>query len=682
MCAPLADANTSYGVLVCINKQADGCNFTPCDLHALEVISSYVMLLLTRPTVPAVPQPRLDEGAVMLGELASKLFTSALTPSSVLEEAKTYAKLIAGCELYVYTRSNGVVSVDRRNVLSTATQCTVLNSCFKYTSMHEFPMQTKPYDFLIHPVSTAVVFPLTTDKSNDVMIAARTQAVAFTPKDIEVLLTLSHFVSHALYICGLHAKDSGVAPIETSQLKASCLSCIINATGKVLSNAPLISSFFGFSLDDIKQDPLPKLLMQHNSPFSADISSACSAGQSVEKHNVDLTTPRGVRRVDYFVFPYTPDSAITSIDSEDMTTEIFIVMIRYAEGERRFSDVTVTSFRSDTTDADNDQGTPNSLVTPMRKVTLCDSDLFKGLFTWEYNVLALPDKAMLLKALHQLFDNMVNLSTLNIPLKKFENFLVALSENYHNVPFHNFYHATCVTHFTYMLINNSDKKSCLSNYQTFAIMLSATAHDVDHPGNTNMFEINKQSELAILYNDTSVLEHHHCATTFKLMHKSENNIFQNMSFTLRSELRKIIISSILATDMMYHVTLVEEMAKRNVDWEIDTFPEQQFFGKILVHAADLSNPVRPFHLAKEWASKVSEEFNHQGRMEKTMGLPVSTFLLTPDTKALAKNEAFFSEKVVAPMWRGLATLFPNFQHLVDQIDSNIDTWKNLLEKLS
>ena len=155
-----------------------------------------------------------------------------------------------------------------------------------------------------------------------------------------------------------------------------------------------------------------------------------------------------------------------------------------------------------------------------------------------------------------------------------------------------------------------------------------------------------------------------------------------MSFTLRSELRKIIISSILATDMMYHVTLVEEMAKRNIDWEIDTFPEQQFFGKILVHAADLSNPVRPFHLAKEWALKVSEEFNHQGRMEKTMGLPVSTFLLTPDTKSLAKNEAFFSEKVVAPMWRGLATLFPNFQHLVDQIDSNIDTWKSLLEKLS
>jgi hypothetical protein len=33
------------------------------------------------------------------------------------------------------------------------------------------------------------------------------------------------------------------------------------------------------------------------------------------------------------------------------------------------------------------------------------------------------------------------------------------------------------------------------------IVLSGAAHDMDHPGNNNLFEIKNQTKLAILYND-------------------------------------------------------------------------------------------------------------------------------------------------------------------------------------
>merc|ERR1712000_164205 len=214
------------------------------------------------------------------------------------------------------------------------------------------------------------------------------------------------------------------------------------------------------------------------------------------------------------------------------------------------------------------------------------------------------------------------------------------------------------------------------------MLLSAVAHDVDHPGNTNLFEINSGSELALRYNDTGVLENHHCATAFRLMQLPGLDIFGQLSFAQKAFARKTIISCILATDMALHVGLVEEMAARTGrEWIIDTPTEKLFYGKILLHCADLSNPVRPFYLSKEWASRVSEEFNSQGEIEKANGLPLSTFLLTPDTKTLAKNEIYFSGQVVAPMWRSLATLFPSVDHLVVQINGNVESWKELLYSL-
>jgi hypothetical protein len=50
-----------------------------------------------------------------------------------------------------------------------------------------------------------------------------------------------------------------------------------------------------------------------------------------------------------------------------------------------------------------------------------------------------------------------------------------------------------------------------------ALLISAAAHDVDHPGHNNLFEIKTKSKLATLYNDQAVLENHHAATFFFLL---------------------------------------------------------------------------------------------------------------------------------------------------------------------
>ena len=72
---------------------------------------------------------------------------------------------------------------------------------------------------------------------------------------------------------------------------------------------------------------------------------------------------------------------------------------------------------------------------------------------------------------------------------------------------------------------------------------------------------------------------------------------------------------IMATDMAVHFGLVtQSKGLANGDDSFRHFKRPQeklFLCKMLVHAADLSNPIRPFHMTQRWARLISEEFNRQ-----------------------------------------------------------------------
>lgn len=52
------------------------------------------------------------------------------------------------------------------------------------------------------------------------------------------------------------------------------------------------------------------------------------------------------------------------------------------------------------------------------------------------------------------------------------------------------------------------------------------------------------SELALMYNDESVLENHHLAVGFKLLQGENCDIFQNLSKKQRQTLRKMVIDMV------------------------------------------------------------------------------------------------------------------------------------------
>jgi 3',5'-cyclic-nucleotide phosphodiesterase len=70
------------------------------------------------------------------------------------------------------------------------------------------------------------------------------------------------------------------------------------------------------------------------------------------------------------------------------------------------------------------------------------------------------------------------------------------------------------------------------------MIIAGAIHDHQHQGYNNMFLINTKHELAVRYNDISVLESHHVASSYDIFNKKEYNIFQEFSPEAYSQTRK------------------------------------------------------------------------------------------------------------------------------------------------
>lgn len=140
-------------------------------------------------------------------------------------------------------------------------------------------------------------------------------------------------------------------------------------------------------------------------------------------------------------------------------------------------------------------------------------------------------------------------------------------------------------------------------------LISAAAHDIDHPGRSSAFLCNSNNFLAVLYNDMCVLESHHAALMFKLTLRDDKiNIFKNLDRETYKLVRSVVVDMILATEMTRHF---EHLAKFvsvfgnecDNDVHTDTDENHMLIRRMLIKCADVSNPARPFGLCIEWAGR-------------------------------------------------------------------------------
>ncbi|XP_053614513.1 high affinity cAMP-specific and IBMX-insensitive 3',5'-cyclic phosphodiesterase 8 isoform X3 [Plodia interpunctella] len=291
-------------------------------------------------------------------------------------------------------------------------------------------------------------------------------------------------------------------------------------------------------------------------------------------------------------------------------------------------------------------------------------------------------------------------ATLECDERTLLHWLTAVETNYHSTnTYHNSTHAADVLQAVAYFLEKDRLKSLLEPLEAAAALISAAAHDIDHPGTSSAFLCNSRHPLAILYNDVSVLESHHAALTFKItLNDDRVNIFKNLDRDTYKSMRHNVIDMILATEMTKHY---EHLAKfvnvfyatsagskedgmqteepLSLDTTALTLPENMVLVKrMMIKCADVSNASRPQKFAFEWARRIAEEYFLQTDEEKAKELPVVMPMFDRATCSIPRSQLGFIDYIIINMMEAWAA-FIDMPELVTHARDNHARWKELDE---
>jgi cAMP-specific phosphodiesterase 4 len=218
--------------------------------------------------------------------------------------------------------------------------------------------------------------------------------------------------------------------------------------------------------------------------------------------------------------------------------------------------------------------------------------------------------------------------------------------------------------------------------EKMAVLVASAVHDVSHPGNNNNFEVEAETDIAITYNDQSVLENFHLATAFRILKQTGHNIFGHLPKKTQRMLRDLMIHAVLATDMKLHVRLVAllqsmvQKKKAQGTWfdASKVSEERKELLGIAIHTADISSASKRLPIALEWAHRIHDEFWNQGDQERSLDIPVVP-VMDRNKPNFAKSQMAFISFIVDPLYDVFVQVVPESQVCLRQQKSNYGYWQ-------
>lgn len=235
-----------------------------------------------------------------------------------------------------------------------------------------------------------------------------------------------------------------------------------------------------------------------------------------------------------------------------------------------------------------------------------------------------------------------------------QGFIRAASGLYHDNPYHGPVHAAQVTHLARWLTKAMRVMSAQTELESTAFMVAAFCHDIKHIGRNNNFCVVSEHPLALLYNNSSVLENYHSSSCLELL--QEFRVLEHLEMEDRSSVRSHIIDSILATDMQSHFETISKFRVRRdaADFSVEVEADRKFLAKLCLKAGDLGHACLPWDTHVEWATRVTQEFYAQGDEERRLGIGVSPLCDRSDLDNIGKSQKGFLDFVVAPLYQVLS----------------------------
>ncbi|KAK2953729.1 putative 3',5'-cyclic-nucleotide phosphodiesterase regA [Blattamonas nauphoetae] len=287
---------------------------------------------------------------------------------------------------------------------------------------------------------------------------------------------------------------------------------------------------------------------------------------------------------------------------------------------------------------------------------------------WSFNPFYFQEDA-LFSFIELMFNEFGLLSRFHVEPSTFRDFVHQLRHAHNDIPYHSFLHSFDCCQTAFLFLTKTDITKYLTPIDIFGILITSLCQDIDHPGLNNLYQVNAQTPLALTYNDISVLENFHATRCFALL--SRTGMLKNLSPAEYVELRRNIITGILSTDMSSHFTLLTRLATH-----IETKPfskqnpeDRQLLFSVLIHAVDLSNTTKPWHLCKKWCELMQEEFVRQGDVEIEHDLPRSPYMVR-SAENLSKMMLNMIDYCVFPLYQSLSRLFPTLQPCLANIQAN------------
>jgi len=168
-------------------------------------------------------------------------------------------------------------------------------------------------------------------------------------------------------------------------------------------------------------------------------------------------------------------------------------------------------------------------------------------------------------------------------------------------------------------------------------------------------------ELAVTYNDVSVLENHHVASAFKLLKNKDCDWTKALSADDYKDMRETVIQMVLGTDMRAHFEYLTKFKSKQAGEGFTGHLERKDMRLLLtmaLHAADIANPAKREIVATTWAKRSMIEFFRQGDQEMELGIPVSPFMdrsKMPLSATIVNCQIGFINVLVRPLlseWAG------------------------------